>query len=133
MMRMGFLFPGMGVFFGILLVSIVVLALLFGANSLRGRTRLNRKNPNWGELKTRDAGARSIRRIIMQLAQDSGGVLTVSDVVLATGFSMKRSEETLNEMIDGFRIKMEVTDSGIVHYEFSELIKNEERLQRRLP
>jgi len=69
----------------------------------------------------------------MQLAQDSGGVLTVSDVVLATGFSMKRSEETLNEMIDGFRIKMEVTDSGIVHYEFSELIKNEERLQRRLP
>jgi len=46
---------------------------------------------------------------------------------------MKRSEETLNEMIDGFRIKMEVTDSGIVHYEFSELIKNEERLQRRLP
>ena len=45
MMRMGFLFPGMGGFFGILLVSIVVLALLFGANSLRGRTRLNRKNP----------------------------------------------------------------------------------------
>jgi ABC-type transport system involved in multi-copper enzyme maturation permease subunit len=130
MMRMGFLFPGMGVFFGILLVSIVVLALLFGANSLRGRTRLNRKNPSWGK---RDISAWSIKRKIMQLAQDSGGVLTVSDVVLATGFSMKQAEETLNEMVDGFRIKTEVTDSGIVQYEFSELIKNEERLQSRLP
>jgi hypothetical protein len=130
MMRMGFLFPGMGVFFGILLVSIVVLVLLFGANSLRGRTRLNRKNPSWGK---RDIGARSIQRKIMQLAQSSGGVLTVSDVVLAAGFSMKQAEETLNEMVDGFRIKMEVTDSGIVQYEFTELIKNEERLQRRLP
>ena len=69
----------------------------------------------------------------MQLAQSSGGVLTAPEVVLATGFSMKQAEETLNEMVDGFRIKMEVTDSGIVQYEFTELIKNEERLQRRLP
>ena len=46
---------------------------------------------------------------------------------------MKQAEETLNEMVDGFRIKMEVTDSGIVQYEFTELIKNVGRLQRRLP
>jgi hypothetical protein len=59
--------------------SIVVLALLFGADSLRGWTGLNSKNPS------------------------CGGAPTVSEVVLATGFSMKQAEKTLNEMVDGFR------------------------------
>jgi hypothetical protein len=133
MMHMGFLFPGMGMFFWVLLALIAALALLFGAHSLWRRTRLHRRNSNRGELRTRDSGVRSVQRRIMQLAQDSGGVLTVSDVVLATGFSMNKAEEILNEMVDGFRIKMEVTESGIVHYEFSELIRNQERSQRPLP
>jgi len=133
MMHMGYLFPGLGMFFWVLLASIAALALLFGAHSLRRRTRRDRRNSNRSERRTRDAGVRSSQREIMQLAQVSGGLLTVSDVVLATGFSMKQAEEILNAMVDGFRVKMEVTESGIVHYEFTELIGNRERLQRHLP
>ncbi|MEE8590979.1 MAG: hypothetical protein V3V57_16485 [Spirochaetia bacterium] len=57
----------------------------------------------------------------MQLARENEGVLTVTDVVLSTSLSIKEAEATLNDMVDGFRIKMDVADSGIVRYEFIEL------------
>lgn len=60
----------------------------------------------------------------MQLARENEGVLTVTDVVLATSLSIKEAEVTLNDMVDGFRIKMDVADSGIVRYEFFELLKS---------
>ena len=58
----------------------------------------------------------------MVLALNNSGVLTATDVVIATGLSIKQAEETLNSMVDGYRIKMEVRDSGIIVYEFPELI-----------
>lgn len=126
MMGMGFMFPG---FFLIFLVAIVAAAILFGVNGIRKRQGKRR----YGKGESRMTDRRPIQQRIMRLALDHGGVLTVTDVVLATGISMKQAEQTLNEMVDGFRVKMEVTDSGIVHYEFTELIGDERRLQQRTP
>jgi len=62
---------------------------------------------------------------IYRMAKEHGGRLTVSDVVVATGLTPKESEKTLNELTDGSRVSMEVTDRGTVVYEFLELIPQE--------
>jgi type III secretory pathway component EscV len=129
MMHMGFMFPGFPVFFLVFLISIVAAAIFFSVNGGRRRQKMRRHGS--GESITTDRS--SIQHRIMRLAQDRGGSLTVTDVVLATGVSIKQAEETLNGMVDGFRIKMEVTDSGIVHYEFEELRRDEGKSQQRLP
>ena len=59
---------------------------------------------------------------IFRLAQDHGGRLTVSDVVVSTGMTAARAEEALQRLTDGVRVRMEVKDSGRVVYEFVELI-----------
>ena len=63
----------------------------------------------------------------MWLAKDNKGELTVTDVVLATDLSIKQAEAALNEMVDGFRIKMDVKDSGIILYEFSEIVSKKDK------
>jgi hypothetical protein len=46
---------------------------------------------------------------------------------LATDLSIKQAEAALNEMVDGFRIKMDVKDSGIILYEFSEIVSKKDK------
>ncbi len=60
---------------------------------------------------------------IFRLALQRGGRLTVSDVVIATNLTPQEAEETLNAMTDGVRVGMEVTDNGLVVYEFTELMQ----------
>ena len=59
---------------------------------------------------------------IFRLANRLRGRLTVSDVVVHTGLGIREAEEAMNQIVDGYRVKMEVDDRGIVLYEFPEII-----------
>jgi len=58
---------------------------------------------------------------IFRLADKQKGKITVSDIVLDTGIGIKEAEEFINNMVDGLHVRMEVTDSGSVIYEFPEI------------
>ncbi len=121
MMHMGSMFPGLGMVLVFFLIPTVLVALFFGIRHLRGPMGGSRRSIAGGESSPRHPEPHSIQRKIMQLARENEGVLTVTDVVLSTSLSIKEAEATLNDMVDGFRIKMDVADSGIVRYEFIEL------------
>ena len=120
-MMHGMMFPGMGMF-GFIWLIIPVMAIFFGLKYLR-KLRTTRPTPDFR------ARGQTIEYQILQLAKKKGGELTVTDVVLGTGMPMKKAEETLNAMVDSYRVNMQVRDSGIIVYEFTEL-KNKAEEQR---
>ncbi len=69
----------------------------------------------------RNAVMRGLERRILKLARTRGGALTVTDVAAELDLSLEAAEKLLNEMEDGFRIRSDVTDEGIIVYEFPEV------------
>lgn len=69
----------------------------------------------------RKAVMRGLERRILKLAKARGGALTVTDVAAELDLSLEAAEKLLNEMEDGFRIVSDVTDTGIIVYEFPEV------------
>ena len=59
---------------------------------------------------------------IYMLARKLSGHLMVSDVVIHLGFNPREAEHLLENMTDGFRVRMEVSDRGLIVYQFSEII-----------
>lgn len=98
----------------LILVGIPIVRTLARRDSRRG---LN--DGGHDELPSGDTEAQ-----VFRLAGRLGGRLTVSDVVVETGMPAARAEETLQRLTDGVRVRMEVSDTGIVVYEFAELMKN---------
>jgi hypothetical protein len=68
------------------------------------------------------ARLQSMEARIFRLAFKRKGRVTVSDIVLETGMSVKEAEEAVNAAVDGVRVCMEVDDRGLVVYEFPEII-----------
>ena len=66
-------------------------------------------------------GRRSFDSRVFRLAYQNGGRVTVSQVVMETGMSLEQAEAYLDQLCDGVRVRMEVSDSGRVTYEFPEL------------
>jgi hypothetical protein len=60
--------------------------------------------------------------IIFSLAYRLKGRITLSDIIIETGLSMKEAETVINQMLDGIRVRMEVDESGMMVYEFPEII-----------
>jgi hypothetical protein len=67
-------------------------------------------------------GSRGIESRIFRAAFKHRGRLTVSDIVLETDLGIREAEEVINGMVDGTHVRMEVQDSGLVVYEFPEII-----------
>jgi len=65
--------------------------------------------------------ARTQRRVLL-LATEKGGILTVTDVAASLNMSLDRAEELMNTMDDGFRVRSDVTEQGIIVYEFPEVL-----------
>ncbi|RKX73746.1 MAG: hypothetical protein DRP87_18310 [Spirochaetes bacterium] len=61
---------------------------------------------------------------VYRLAGKLGGIITVSDLVVHMGIGADQAEELMNNMTDGYRIRMEVGNNGIITYEFPELMEN---------
>ena len=123
---MNFMFGGFGMFFGIILMLIIPAAIFFVIKLKRGLITLKKEDPEKSVSKGSNTDPESFHGKIMNLALDNKGVLTVTDVVMATGLSLKQAEEVLNNMVDEYRVKMEVKDSGIIVYEFIEIINRKE-------
>ena len=81
----------------------------------------------WGiqarETRRRAIMARLQRRVLL-LATEKGGTLTVTGVAASLNLSLSAAEEVLDRMDDGLRVRSEVTNEGIIVYEFPELLHN---------
>jgi len=126
-MNMGFMFRGFGMYSGIILVLIIPAVVYIGLKLVRRSTVFCDRGFTEGESETPKAGVQSFQSKLMKLALNNEGILTVTDVVMATGLSIKQAEKALNNMVDGYRVKMEVKDSGVIVYEFTELINKERK------
>lgn len=68
------------------------------------------------------SGERELRIKIFKLAYRQRGRVTVSDIIAETGLSGEEAEEVIQAMVDNTRVRMEILDSGVVVYEFPEII-----------
>ncbi|MFP4330027.1 MAG: PCI domain-containing protein [Alkalispirochaetaceae bacterium] len=65
---------------------------------------------------------RNLRIKIFKLAYRKRGRITVSDIIAETGLSGDEAEQIIQGMVDNSRIRMEIRDTGVVVYEFPEII-----------
>jgi ribosomal protein S27AE len=65
---------------------------------------------------------------VLKFAAERGGRLTVTEVAAHLGWTLPRAEKVLGSLDDGYRVSSDVTDEGIIVYEFLELMHAPERL-----
>lgn len=70
---------------------------------------------------------------VLQLASRRSGKLTVTDVAAELGWTLARAEKVLDSLDDGMRVSSEVTDEGIIVFEFRELMHAPDRLPNPSP
>ena len=82
----------------------------------------------WWGLKAREDRRHSImarlQRQVLLLATEKSGTLTVTEVAASLNMSLSAAEEVLGRMDDGLRVRSDITDEGIIVYEFPELRHN---------
>ncbi|CAN5606121.1 hypothetical protein BH24GEM3_BH24GEM3_24810 [soil metagenome] len=69
----------------------------------------------------------SLQQPVLKLAGQRRGRLTVTEVATEMGWSLPRAEKVLESLNDGLRVDSEVTDEGVVVYEFRELLAAPDR------
>ncbi|HEV2129577.1 MAG TPA: hypothetical protein VGR27_00655 [Longimicrobiaceae bacterium] len=70
----------------------------------------------------------SLQQPVLKLAGQRRGRLTVTEVATEMGWSLPRAEKVLESLNDGLRVDSEVTDEGVIVYEFRELLAAPDRL-----
>jgi hypothetical protein len=81
----------------------------------------------WHELQARrKAIMQRIQRKILRLAKARGGTLTVTEVAADINLGIPAAEKILMSMDDGFRVRSEISEEGIIYYEFPELLLRKE-------
>ena len=74
-----------------------------------------------GQQARREAVMQGLQRKILRLAQIKGGTLTVTEVAADMNISLPAAEKILISMDDGFRVRSEISNEGILYYEFPEV------------
>lgn len=69
----------------------------------------------------RDAIIAGLQLPVLKLAAERQGRLTVTDVAATMGWTLPRAEKVLNSLDDGVRVSSDVTDEGVIVYDFREL------------
>lgn len=64
----------------------------------------------------------ALQQPVLRLAGQRAGLLTVTDVASSLGWPLRRAEKVLNSLEDGLRVSSEVTDEGVIVYQFRELM-----------
>lgn len=81
----------------------------------------------WHELQERrKALMQRIQRKVLRLAAARGGTLTVTEVAADINLGLPAAEKILMSMDDGFRVRSEISNEGIIYYEFPELLHRKE-------
>jgi len=77
----------------------------------------------WSGLQERrKAIMQRIQRKILRLAAAKGGTLTVTEVAADLNLGLPAAEKILTSMDDGFRVRSEISDAGVIYYEFPEIL-----------
>ena len=76
----------------------------------------------------REALLSALQLPVLQLAGRKGGQLTVTEVAAELGWTLRRAEKVLQSLDDGLRVNSEVTDEGVIVYDFPELNRSMGRL-----
>jgi hypothetical protein len=63
----------------------------------------------------------ALQQPVLRLAGDRGGRLTVTEVASTLGWPMRRAEKVLNSLDDGLRVVSDITNEGVIVYDFREL------------
>lgn len=69
----------------------------------------------------------SLQLPVLKLAAARQGRLTVTEVAAELGWTLPRAEKVLQSLDDGIRVDSEVTDEGLIVYEFRELSLSPDR------
>ena len=59
---------------------------------------------------------------IFRLAALHRGRLTLSDIVIETGFNLQEADKFMDTLIDGQHVQIDVDDKGFIVYDFPEII-----------
>lgn len=59
---------------------------------------------------------------VLKFAAERGGRLTVTEVAAHLGWTLPRAEKVLESLEDGYRVSSDVTNEGVIVYEFLELM-----------
>ena len=70
----------------------------------------------------RQAVLQILNRKVLQLATQRGGVLTVTEVAAELDLSLEAAEKLMIGMDDGFRVRSDISDEGVIYYEFPEVV-----------
>ncbi len=70
----------------------------------------------------RDAILQALQQPVLRLAAERGGALTVTEVASSLGWTLPRAEKVLNSLEDGLRIVSDVSNEGVIVYEFREMM-----------
>lgn len=96
--------------------------MVFAAAAAAGGVLLRRAAESDRE-KRRTALLHSLQQPVLQMAAQRGGRLTVTQVAAELGWPLRRAEKVLQSMDDGLRVDSEVTDEGVIEYQFRELLR----------
>ena len=72
----------------------------------------------------------ALQQPVLRLAGERQGRLTVTEVASTLGWPMRRAEKVLNALDDGLRVVSEVTNEGVIVYDFRELRHAQQQQQR---
>ena len=76
----------------------------------------------WRALQARRrAVLQGLGRKVLLLANGRDGVVTVTEVAAELDLSLQAAEKLMIDMDDGLRVRSDVSDEGVIYYEFPEL------------
>jgi hypothetical protein len=64
----------------------------------------------------------ALQQPVLRLAGERGGRLTVTEVASSLSWPLRRAEKVLDSLEDGLRVASDVTNEGVIVYEFRELM-----------
>lgn len=108
------LFP----FFFVIIIMRLGTSLLFDQGRQRGSFDPRRALfPEYYE----KLGSTDSQSLVFQTAHKLGGSLTVSDVVIELGIGIEEAERVLGAMVDNSRVRVDVSEHGLLVYDFPEV------------
>jgi hypothetical protein len=111
---MSVFFLGLGISEGEAVLA--VMSLVFGLSGAASFA--------WGwssRQRRREAILREMQGRVLHLARARGGTLTATDVASELDLSLNGAERVLLSLDDGFRVRSDVTDEGLLIFEFPEI------------
>ena len=70
----------------------------------------------------RQSVLQALNRKVLMLATRRGGVLTVTEVAAELDLSLEAAEKLMIGMDDGFRVRSDISNEGVLYYEFPEVV-----------